>query len=118
MRFLIDENFPYSVAAGLRGRGHDVSAVFDVMRGASDEEILARARTEHRIIVTADKDYGELIFARSEASEGVLLVRSRSSRPAAKVALAVAVIEELGQLLEGSFVVAGEAGRRIRKLRG
>lgn len=117
MRFLVDENFPYSVVGELRKRGHDISAVFDMMRGATDEGILERARSEQRVIITADKGFGELVFARAEAAMGILLIRSRSSRPGAKIAIALAVIEELGELLETSFVVAGEEGRRIRKVK-
>ncbi|HLF05758.1 MAG TPA: DUF5615 family PIN-like protein [Thermoplasmata archaeon] len=117
MRFLIDENFPYLVMGELRRHGHDPVAVYDTMRGALDEDILARARTESRIVITADKDFGDLIFAQRLSSAGVLLIRSRSDRPAAKIAIAMAVIEELGDLLVGSFVVAAEEGRRIRKLK-
>ncbi len=85
MRFLVDENIPYSAVERLRGLGHDVVAVRDVMRGAPDEDVLARSRSEDRVLVTADKDFGEMIFARRDLAAGVLLVRSRTSRPAAKV---------------------------------
>lgn len=116
MRFLVDENFPYSAVEHLRRLGHDVVAVRDVMRGAPDEGILARSRAENRVLITADKDFGEMIFARKDAAAGILLIRSRTSRPAAKVELAVRAINDLGERLVGSFVVAGEEGTRVRRM--
>ena len=117
MRFLVDENFPYPAVDQLRRRGHDAVAVRDLMRAATDEEVLARARLENRVLVTADKDFGELIFARSDTAPGVLLVRSRSAQPARKVDLAIRVVAGLGETLVGSFVVAGEAGSRVMRIR-
>jgi len=117
MRFLIDENFPYSAVERLRRSGHDVVAVRDGIRGAPDEDVLAKSRMENRVLVTADKDFGEMIFARRDLAAGVLLVRSRTSRPAAKVDLAVRAIDDLGERLAGSFVVVGEGGTRVRRIR-
>lgn len=116
MRFLIDENFPYSALERLQHPGHDVMAVRDLMRGAPDEDILVRSRTENRVLITADKDFGEMIFARKDTAPGILLVRSRTSRPAAKVELATQAIDDLGERLVGSFVVAGEEGTRVRRI--
>src|SRR3989304_107689 len=87
-----------------------------LMRGGGDEEVLARARLENRVLVTADKDFGDLIFARRDSAPGVLLVRSRSAQPARKVDLAMRVVDGLGETLVGSFVVAGEAGSRVRRM--
>jgi predicted nuclease of predicted toxin-antitoxin system len=117
MRFLVDENFPYPAVDRLRQRGHDAVAVRDIMRGATDEEVLARARLENRVLVTADKDFGEMIFARSESAPGVLLVRSRIAHPARKVDLMAQVVDSLGETLVGTFVVAGVAGVRVRRIR-
>src|SRR5437867_13116788 len=117
MRFLVDENMPYSAVERLRGLGHDVLAVRDVMRGAPDEDVLAKSRSENRVLVTADKDFGEMIFARRDLAAGVLLVRSRTSRPVAKGDVAVRAIDDLGERLAGSFVVAGEGGTRVRQIR-
>jgi predicted nuclease of predicted toxin-antitoxin system len=75
----------------LRGRGHDVAWVRSDAPGSSDEEILARAQTESRIIVTFDKDFGELAFrSRLPASSGVILFRisAPSSKYVARAAVA------------------------------
>jgi len=116
MRFLVDESFPYSAADRLRRRGHDVVAVRDHLRGAPDEDVIAKARSEDRVLVTADKDFGEMIFRRGDTAPGVLLIRSRSSRPSVRVDLAIKAVDDLGEVLVGSFAVAGEAGTRVRRI--
>jgi hypothetical protein len=60
MRLLADENFPGAGATALRRLGHDVSWIGEVMRGASDIAVLDLATRERRIILTFDKDFGEL----------------------------------------------------------
>ena len=76
MRFLTDENIPRSVVTRLREAGHDCLSAKESMIGAADADILARATDETRILVTFDKDFGELAFrSRLPASCGVVLFR-------------------------------------------
>jgi predicted nuclease of predicted toxin-antitoxin system len=76
MRFLANENVPGPVVAALREHGHDVFWVKESMRGADDPIVLARAQTERRVVVTLDKDFGELAFrSRLPAQSGVILIR-------------------------------------------
>ena len=76
MRFLANENIPGPVVAMLRDHGHDVFWVKESMAGAADPVVLAFAQEEHRIIVTADTDFGELAFhSRLPAQSGVILIR-------------------------------------------
>lgn len=62
MRFLTNENVAASVVARLREAGHDVLSAKESMRGRPDRDILATAVAETRILVTFDKDFGELAF--------------------------------------------------------
>ena len=64
IRWLADENIPLASAERLRQAGHDVVSVVETMPGASDEAVLQYAVKDHRIIITFDRDYGELIFQR------------------------------------------------------
>jgi predicted nuclease of predicted toxin-antitoxin system len=74
MRILADENFPGLSVQELRRLGHDVLWVRTAMPGARDDAILACAQTEERLLVTLDKDFGELAFGmRLPASCGVVL---------------------------------------------
>ncbi len=76
MRFLADQNFPSRAVTALRALGHDVAWIEEDAPGASDEAILGRAVTEARILLTFDKDFGELAFqARLPATSGIVLVR-------------------------------------------
>lgn len=76
MRFLTNENIASTVVAGLREAGHDCLSAKESMRGRPDREILARAVAEGRILVTFDKDFGELAFrSRLPATCGVVLFR-------------------------------------------
>ena len=78
MRFLANENVTGTVIQELRQRGHDVLSVKESMRSEEDDVILARAQAEQRIVVTHDKDFGELAFrSQLPASCGVILFRFR-----------------------------------------
>lgn len=91
MRILANENFPADAVTALRQRGNDVVWIRTDAPGCRDVEILARAQREERIVITFDKDFGELAFRFGlPASSGVILFRISvpSSAHAARVAVA------------------------------
>lgn len=76
MRLLANENFPLDAVEALRAEGHDIAWIREDSRGTSDENILLRAQEENRIVVTFDKDFGELAFrSKLPAQSGVILFR-------------------------------------------
>src|SRR5260370_11191739 len=80
MRLLVNENVTGTVIEELRQRGHDVLSVKESMRSEQDDVILARAQAEERIVVTHDKDFGELAFrSQLPAACGVILLRLSGS---------------------------------------
>lgn len=90
MRLLAHENFPHDAVDALRKNGHDVAWIREDARGSIDEQVLARAQEEGRILVTFDKDFGELAFhAKLPARIGIILFRiiPRSPQHIAKVAV-------------------------------
>jgi predicted nuclease of predicted toxin-antitoxin system len=90
MRLLANKNFPFDAIAALRESGHDVAWIRDDTRGSSDEQVLHRAQQEGRILVTFDKDFGELAFrSKLPATSGVILFRisAPSSQYVAQVAV-------------------------------
>ena len=116
MRLLVDENMPGTVVVELRNRGHDVLSVKESMRGAADDEILARAQAESRVVVTQDKDFGELAFRSGlPATCGVILLRLTGDDPDADNRRMVAVIESRADW-SGAFAVATEKRMRVRPL--
>jgi predicted nuclease of predicted toxin-antitoxin system len=115
MKFLVDECTGTSVVACLRDEGHDAMAVVELMPEANDEEILARAVAEGRIVVTNDKDFGEMVFRSGLAHRGVVLLRLRDERAENKVRMMKVVLAQVGERLRNHYVVATEAGIRVRK---
>jgi predicted nuclease of predicted toxin-antitoxin system len=90
MRLLANENFPLDAVEALREAGHDVAWIREDTRGAPDDKILQRAQEENRIVVTFDKDFGELAFrSKLPAQSGVILFRitPKSSHYIAQVAV-------------------------------
>ncbi|MBB4370244.1 putative nuclease of putative toxin-antitoxin system [Bradyrhizobium sp. cir1] len=82
MRFLADENFPGSAVAVLSASGHDVVWIRTSAPGSSDPEVLAQASHEQRILLTFDKDFGELAKAASlPATCGIVLLRIPPAAP-------------------------------------
>jgi len=82
MRFLANENFPGAAVTALEAAGHDVVWVRIAAPGTTDPDVLAWAAREERILLTLDKDFGEL--ARGSALPhtcGIVLLRTPMSRP-------------------------------------
>ncbi len=76
MKLLTNENVAGSVVKALRDAGFDVLSAKESMRGAPDPQVLARAASEHRVLVTHDKDFGDLAVRQGlPATSGVILVR-------------------------------------------
>ena len=73
MDFVANENFPLFSVRLLRNAGHNVASIIEETPGATDSDILKRAQREKRIILTFDRDYGELIYRhRTFFAEGVV----------------------------------------------
>lgn len=94
MRILANENFPGDAVVALRSRGHDVLWIRIDAPGSSDQDILKRAQAEDRIIVTFDKDFGELAFhAKLPATSGIVLFRISAPSSARVAHVAVTALE-------------------------
>ena len=76
MRIVADENFPRPSIERLRKAGWDVLSIAEKCPGISDEEVASLCAEEQRILLTFDKDFGELAFrSRLPASSGVVFFR-------------------------------------------
>ncbi len=94
MRFLANENFPGEAVDVLRQEGHDVAWVRIDTPGASDQDVLRQAQSETRVLLTFDKDFGELAFrAGLPAASGVVLFRLSASSPAQVARVATAALQ-------------------------
>lgn len=75
MRFLADESRDLAVVRALRDAGHDVTAVAELNPAAEDVAVLSLARSEGRILLTEDEDFGLLAYAGGQQTAGVILLR-------------------------------------------
>ncbi len=94
MRLLANENFPGAAVDALRARGHDVAWMRTDAPGSNDIHVLDRAQRENRLVVTFDKDFGELAFrSRLPAIHGIVLFRISTPSSAHVARVAVATLE-------------------------
>ena len=103
MNFLADESCAGPVIRALREAGHDVVAIAEVAKGATDEQVLERALNEKRVRITEDRDFGQLVYARGRSSAGAILVRFDSRARRAKPATVVEAVTKLGSRLRDAF---------------
>jgi len=118
MDFVVDESTGTAVAEFLRSLGHNVFDVTKSLPQADDPDILKLAAAQKRIVVTNDKDFGELVFRSRKPHRGVLLLRLRDESAENRVRVIAFVLERWANRLSDSFTVATEGKVRIRPLRG
>jgi predicted nuclease of predicted toxin-antitoxin system len=112
---LANENIPGEAVKALRANGHDVSWVRTEAPGISDQEVLAWAKREYRVILTFDKDFGELAFRSRLATSGVILFRIPTHSPSFVASVAVAALASRSDW-EGHFAVIQEGQIRMTPL--
>ena len=116
-RFLADESCDFRIVRTLRSAGHDVVAISETARGATDEVVIALAVEDNRILVTEDTDFGQLVYARGHQSSGVILIRFPGSTRASLSELVRTLVDETGERLNGAFVVMQPGRTRISRPR-
>jgi predicted nuclease of predicted toxin-antitoxin system len=115
LRVLVDVSAGTAVEEWFRQAGHDTSAVRDRDARMSDVDILAWAVQEQRLVVTMDKDFGELVYHSGQAHAGVLLLRLENLGGADKARTVEAIITQYGDPLAGHFAVYQDRRLRIRQ---
>ena len=117
MKFLADMGVSMTAVRALRELGHDARHLRDEgqMRMA-DPDIVAKARTEGRVVLTFDLDIGEIMAASGEAHPSVILFRLRNQTPRVVTPRLVQVIQECeAALVAGVFVTVEDHGYRLRR---
>lgn len=113
MRFLADESCDFALVRALRQVGHDVTAVKEIMPGAEDEKAIDLAVRESRVLLTEDKDFGQLVFASSVKSAGVILIRYPAHARQTMVKAIVELIQKNPGKVGNHFVVVQPGRIRI-----
>lgn len=113
MRFLGDESCDQAVVRALRAAGHDVLSVSEIAPTADDEVVIALARDERRILLTEDRDFGQLVYAHGRPTAGIIYIRIAGPERSSVGTRVVAVVEKVGDGLLGAFVTLSPGRVRI-----
>jgi predicted nuclease of predicted toxin-antitoxin system len=118
VRFLIDECLPPHLAILLRAAGHDCAHVYELgLGGQPDEQIMALADREDRILVSADTDFGELLANAPVLAPSVILLRRTDKRAGSLAAVVLANLQPVADdLTAGALVVISDTRIRARRL--
>lgn len=115
MKFVADECVYGPIITRLCADGHEVISVKDVVRGSADLNVLALAVQENAILITQDRDFGELVYRQQLKHLGVILLRLASIPAVQRVDFVSLAILEHGNEMENAFTVMTPGGIRIRK---
>ncbi|HEX5183252.1 MAG TPA: DUF5615 family PIN-like protein [Allosphingosinicella sp.] len=113
MKFLLDANVGSTIAQALVAAGHDVVRAALAFPDASDSSILATAVAEDRILITADRDFGRLVFQHgAEQPPAIVYIRFEPDEVADVVPRLLPLLDDPD--LKGHLTVVGHENTRRR----
>ena len=116
MRFLADESVDQPIVNSLRDKDYHVDYITEISPGITDEEVLVLAKENDAILITGDKDFGNLIYRLGMLSAGIILYRLAGLGNIEKAALILRVVEDYSEELSESFTVIAIDHIRIKNL--
>lgn len=114
MNFVADEGVDRPIVESLRQSGHTVWYVAEMSPSISDEVVLHLANEQQAVLVTFDKDFGELVFRQGQATDGIVLLRLHGLSSQEKAALFLTAVQEHAHELRNAFTVVSPTKIRIR----
>ncbi|MBV9863901.1 MAG: DUF5615 family PIN-like protein [Abitibacteriaceae bacterium] len=115
MNLLCDENIDQQIVEQLRADGHHVLSVAEMEPGITDDIVLHRANEHIALLVTQDKDFGELVYRQNLVYLGVILVRLHGLSIATKAQIVSNTLNEHGGEMPNAFTVISPGIVRIRR---
>ena len=115
MNILADESIDGPIVYRLRQKGHLVHYVAEMEPGISDDAVLDLANRETALLLTADRDFGELVYRQGRTMSGIVLVRLAGLSPARKADLVSIALDRHWRELLHSFTVISPGAVRIRR---
>lgn len=115
MNILADEGVDRPIVKRLRQSGHSVQYVAEMSPGITDDKVLELANQSSALLITIDKDFGELVFRQGRVSSGVMLIRLAGLPAEQKATVVVATVDRYLAELLGSFSVVTSKAVRIRR---
>lgn len=116
MNLVADESVDQPIVLRLRQSAHRVEAITESTPGLSDEQVLRVAKEQAALLLTQDRDFGELVFRLGRASDGVLLIRLHGLTAADKASRVDAALASHAEQMAGRFSVLTPQTLRIRAL--
>ena len=113
MKLVADESVEGQVVSALRDAGYSVHFIAETSPAIADNEVLAIAYREQALLITADKDFGDLVYRQRRPHSGVLLMRV-SENQAENAAVTLAAIQQHGTQMLHRFSVLSDGMLRIR----
>ena len=114
MKLLADENIEGEIVAALRAAGFEVADVKKISPGIEDDAGLTMANDSDSVLLTNDKDFGELVYRDRLTSSGIILLRFEDLSMEDRIERLTEVLNEHADDLSGSFTVVSNRGVRIR----
>ncbi len=115
MRIVADESVDKQIVDRLRLEQHEVLYIAELDPGIDDEKVLSRSEQANAILLTADKDFGELVFRQRLLHSGVLLLRLAGLDPAVKAELVATTFDQHAEELSVGFGVLTRSALRLRR---
>lgn len=117
MNFLADEGVDQVIVERLRREGYRVLYVAEMQPGITDDNVLELANQQGALLLTADKDFGELVFRLNRSAQGVVLIRLAGLSLESKAEIVVEALKQHLPELTGAFTVITPGHIRIRQQR-
>lgn len=116
MNLVADEGVDKAIVEALRAAGFSVRYFAEVGSGATDKEVLAAASAAENLLLTSDKDFGEIVFRQRQVHAGVVLIRLSGVPTMKRASIVLQAITQHGPEMGGAFTVISPTMIRIRHM--
>lgn len=114
MKVVADEGVDRPIVVRLRQDGHEVDYIAEMDSGIDDDRVLGHANQRHALLITADKDFGELVFRQGRLNAGIVLLRLAGVPPTQKAEIVSDALAAHGNEMRSGFSVITNKMLRIR----
>lgn len=115
MKFIADESVEFRFVSELRKQEYDIVSVSEEYSGIIDSEVLTMAFNQKRILITNEKDFGDLVYRLKLPHKGIILFRLAEETYLSKLLKFKQIINKHKSKLPDSFTVVTSKKIRIRK---
>ena len=115
MILVADESVDRQIVERPRQDGHDTNYIAELAPSISDDDVLNQANSRSALLLTEDKDFGELVYRLGRVHAGIALIRLAGLPPGAKADIVAQVLQDHAGELQAAFTVISPGAVRIRK---